>query len=277
MLEFDMEEIAELINDLNIVTKIKCVLYDKDFRILHDYKEQMCPFCATVRSDPAALKQCLACDLKGFEASRESKSVCRYRCHMGLTETVTPILCEGEIVGYIMMGQNLMSGDREAVRRRIADLDSRERQEALTAELARMRSIDSRELTAMCDLVDMCASYLRMKKLIKFSQTPIAVSLQDYIEDHLSDELDIRTLCREFKVSRSSLYLIASRELGVGITEYIRRVRMERAMELLAESAAPVSHVAEQVGFSDTNYFTKVFKKYAGRTPTAWRSAKGCK
>ena len=45
MLGFRMEEISALINDINIVTKINCVLFDRDFNLLHDYKDSMCRLC----------------------------------------------------------------------------------------------------------------------------------------------------------------------------------------------------------------------------------------
>ena len=72
-------------------------------------------------------------------------------------------------------------------------------------------------------------------------------------------------------MSKSSLYLFSVEHFGVGITEYIKNVRMEMAQDMLSTTDEPVSLVAERLGYTDANYFTKVFKKCTGVTPTAWR------
>ena len=107
--------------------------------------------------------------------------------------------------------------------------------------------------------------------LIKFRETPPAVLLKNYIAEHISDELDIKKMCREFKMSKSSLYLLSSESFGKGITEYIRGVRIDAAKELLTNTDDPISVIAEKVGYNDSNYFTKVFKKYTAKTPGEWR------
>ena len=190
---------------------------------------------------------------------------------MGLTETVTPIICEDSIVGYIMMGQKLMREDCETVKDNVEKFPDKSKREDMLKALDKMKYTSSEELNATCNLVEMCASYLRMKKLIKFRETPPAVLLKNYISEHISDELDIKKMCREFNMSKSSLYLLSSESFGKGITEYIRDVRIDEAKELLTSTDEPISVIAEKVGYNDSNYFTKVFKKYTAKTPGEWR------
>jgi len=57
----------------------------------------------------------------------------------------------------------------------------------------------------------------------------------------------------------------------MGVTDYVKECRSARARELLSETALPVCAVAERVGYTDTNYFTKVFKKATGKPPSKWR------
>ncbi|MBE6691077.1 MAG: helix-turn-helix domain-containing protein [Ruminococcaceae bacterium] len=271
MLGFRMEEISALINDINIVTKINCVLYDKDFRLLHNYKDSMCRFCSLVRTDPALAEACRASDLQGMRCALEQKGTYRYQCHMGLTETVTPIFYEDVLVGFMMIGQLLCERDEEAIRARIAALPDGALRQVLLRELVRMRRTEEAELSAMNNVVQMCVSYLRMQKLIQFKETPLSVLLKEYIEANLAEELNVKALCRQFNLSKSSLYLLSNEVFGKGVTDYIRERRVQRAKELLSETALPISAVAEQVGYTDTNYFTKVFKKATGKTPSAWR------
>ena len=58
---------------------------------------------------------------------------------------------------------------------------------------------------------------------------------------------------------------------GSTLTHVIAERRINAAKKLLIRSDAPVSAVAEEVGFSDYNYFTKIFKSLTGLTPSAYR------
>ncbi len=271
MLGFRMEEISELINDINITTGVNCVLYDKDFHVLHAYKNSMCPFCSLVRSDATCHEKCLECDRHGLSRAMETESTYRYKCHMGLTETVTPIICEDVIVGFVMAGQNLLQEDLADVRMHVDAFPIVSARPILHKELSKIRFTTHEELDAMSELVRMCADYLHMKKLIRFQDAPLSVRLRQYIESNLAEELDVEHLCRNLGLSKSSLYLLSREALGKGVTDYIRERRVQKACELLIDSALPISAVAERVGYSDMGYFTKVFKKHTGCTPSAYR------
>lgn len=271
MLSFRMDEIAELINDINIITKIKCVLYDKDFHILHDYENTMCPFCTLVRTDPQCCAQCLESDREGFRQSLRTRSVYKYICPMGLMETVTPIFCEDEIVGFIMMGQNLQKENLELVRERIRTFPDASKRPLMTEALSHMKFTSEEELAAMRSVVEMCAEYLHMKKLIRVSGMSPASLLKNFISEHLAEPLSVTRLCRELRMSQSSLYLLARESFGKSITEYIRDVRMEHARELLRDPAETVASAAEKVGYGDANYFAKVFRRCTGCTPREWK------
>ena len=55
--------------------------------------------------------------------------------------------------------------------------------------------------------------------------------------------------------------------VGTNFVDYLTRVRIERAKELLCCTSLQVSEIADQVGFRDYRYFSQIFKKYTGYTP----------
>ena len=75
MLKFNMEEISSILNDINLITKVKFDLYDKDFNILHGENQNMCEFCRLVRSSPECYKKCIKTEpivmLKHFSENPE--------------------------------------------------------------------------------------------------------------------------------------------------------------------------------------------------------------
>lgn len=94
-----------------------------------------------------------------------------------------------------------------------------------------------------------------------------------FIEQNYNIALDVQTLCDYVNYSRSYLSRVFHRETGFTIPEYINKIRMENAMELLRETSLPLREVAASVGIHDSFYFSKLFKKFTGRTPREYRLA----
>ena len=72
--------------------------------------------------------------------------------------------------------------------------------------------------------------------------------------------------------SRSKLCATFKAQTGESLGAYIRRRRMERAQDLLADSALTIAQVAERLGYPQQAAFAQAFKQHTGTTPTAWRS-----
>ncbi|MCM1111115.1 MAG: response regulator [Clostridium sp.] len=88
------------------------------------------------------------------------------------------------------------------------------------------------------------------------------------IEENIDNsQFSIADITREFGISRSLLHTKMKSFVNCSMTDYIRRRRIERACRLLREGYN-VSETAYRTGFSDPNYFSKVFKKEIGMTPT---------
>jgi AraC family transcriptional regulator, arabinose operon regulatory protein len=64
--------------------------------------------------------------------------------------------------------------------------------------------------------------------------------------------------------------------MGTSPMQYLRTVRVEAAKRLLVTIETPVGEVAAQVGFEDPLYFSRVFRKVTGKSPTAYREATNC-
>ena len=87
--------------------------------------------------------------------------------------------------------------------------------------------------------------------------------LRRYINYNYMEDLSVASLSRDFGFDRSYLYRIFKERYGVGLKEYITRVRMENATRLL-EDGFSVSETAALVGYPDPFNFSKAFKAYYG-------------
>lgn len=93
-----------------------------------------------------------------------------------------------------------------------------------------------------------------------------------YIDTHYAGkDCTVKDVAEALKIDRSYLYRMFKNEIGISIIDYIIRRRISRAEIMLANSDLSVKDVAYSVGFADQMYFSRVFKKTNGKTPTEFR------
>ncbi|MGE8533394.1 AraC family transcriptional regulator [Chryseobacterium sp.] len=92
----------------------------------------------------------------------------------------------------------------------------------------------------------------------------------DYIKRNLHQKLSIDSIAKLAYVSKSNFFKMFKDELGTSPNDFILQERITRAKELLA-SQISIKETAFQTGFSDTNYFTRVFKQLEGVTPKSYQ------
>lgn len=92
----------------------------------------------------------------------------------------------------------------------------------------------------------------------------------DYIRKNLHQKLSIDSIAKMAYVSKSNFFKMFKDELGTSPNEFILQERISRAKELL-KSRNSIKETAFQTGFSDTNYFTRVFKQLVGMTPKSYQ------
>lgn len=92
-----------------------------------------------------------------------------------------------------------------------------------------------------------------------------------YIREHPDGSLTLQHVANEVHVSANHLSERFKVESGLNYIEFVTHVRMERACRLLQESQAKVADISQMVGYEDVKYFTQLFKKHIGCTPSEYR------
>lgn len=95
----------------------------------------------------------------------------------------------------------------------------------------------------------------------------------NYIDFHYMEPLSLETLAARFSVNKNYLSTRFHKEKGMTVTDYINQTRISRASGLLRHTSLSIQQVAEQCGFTDGNYFTRIFKKLRGATPNEYRGS----
>lgn len=101
---------------------------------------------------------------------------------------------------------------------------------------------------------------------------PVIRDILNYISINYTQDISLRQLSDTNHVSEEHLSRLFKKELGVTLTTYIADLRTQKASELLKTTKLSIAEIAMYVGYSDSNYFVKVFKKRYGMTPSTYRS-----
>ena len=118
-------------------------------------------------------------------------------------------------------------------------------------------------------------SYLLIDHLLqvrsKHKRKIIGLALA-YIEEHYQEPITLNDVAGEIFLNPSYFCKIFKMEMNESFTKYLMKFRVKKAVELLNDPCLKIYEIAEQVGYSDVQYFTKIFKTVTGDIPTHYRN-----
>lgn len=105
------------------------------------------------------------------------------------------------------------------------------------------------------------------------ARTPaeLAEAVKRYIDENYRQSISLDTLAERFYFSREYIGRIFRAQYGCAVYEYIQQRRMEQAKALLANPRLSLQAIAEHLGYSNANYFSKAFRRHFGASPSEYR------
>lgn len=88
-----------------------------------------------------------------------------------------------------------------------------------------------------------------------------------YMEEHLCENLSFSTICVFSAQSATNLKTVFKSVTGMGVMEYYRHLKIERAKQLLREGCGNITQIADRLGYTSVHYFSRHFKQATGMTP----------
>ncbi|NWL86699.1 DNA-binding response regulator [Paenibacillus sp. 79R4] len=95
--------------------------------------------------------------------------------------------------------------------------------------------------------------------------------LLEQVREHYAEELSLKTLSQKLDMHPNYLGQLFQQEVGLSFSDYVNQYRIEKATQLLIHTDQKTAEIAVSVGYIDTSYFYRQFKKYAGVSPTELR------
>jgi AraC-like DNA-binding protein len=237
------------------------------------------PFCPRTAEKS---RSCAACSQMQDRLSQSAiQSHATVYCGYGLSETAVPIRLGSQTIGYLQTGQVLLNKPtptrfRQAVEeanRMGVDINTPRAREAYFSAPVMTRQ----KMESVATLLGVFADHLAIQSnQIAVQQAsaepPIISRAKRYIEDHHREDLSLGQVAASVHTSLFYFCKLFKRHTGVSFTEYVSRLRTEKAKKLLLNPNLRVSEIAYEVGFQSLTHFNRVFKRILHESPTEYRT-----
>jgi len=263
-------ELEKILNNFSSIFDIRIAYYLPDGS---EYKigsnKVISPYCLLLREVMGYRKKCLALDALKRECSKEKKCIQSYICHGGCNEVIKPIFNDEEILGYIMMGQAVSkSGIPDTVMR---DAEKYGIRDEIVRSFSLLPHYERAKMNDIIQLFSELTDLVVLKNLIKHRELGAVKKVVEYMKA-MDSRIDLRKAAEIAHISESRLRHRFKEELGKSFSEVKNSLCLEKAHQaLLKDKELSIQEIAFRYGYADPLYFSRVFKKYFGYSPSRIR------
>jgi AraC-like DNA-binding protein/ligand-binding sensor protein len=250
----------------------------ESWQLPHHGKRHENPLCAMLAEKSKSCATCLQMQQKLSESAQfEAATV---TCQLGLVDTAVPVRLGDKLIGFLQTGQVL---------RKKASPAQIGRTSALLAEWGLQMSRDrlqnaydstklftSKQYDAMVKLLSIFAEYISTvsNQIVvrhENAESPVIKRAKEYIVENQAEDLSLGQVAKAVNTSTFHFCKMFKKVTGVNFTEYVSRVRVEKARNLLLNPNLRISEIAYEIGFQSLTHFNRVFKTITGQSPTDYR------
>lgn len=235
-------------------------------------------FCAIMAEKSRTCAACLQTQEKLAKDAMDTP--CVINCAYGLCELAVPVKLGAQTIGLLQTGQVMHQKPTPAAFRRAVakakelgvDIDDFKSKEAyFLTPVASQKKLDS-----VSTLLSIFAEHLSMKSnqialQAAGAEPPVITKAKQFILEHHTEDLSLGQVAAAVHTSLFYFCKLFRKVTGTTFTEYVSRIRIERAKNLMLNANLRVSEIAYEVGFQSLTHFNRVFKKLVGESPTEYR------
>ncbi|MBO5952524.1 MAG: helix-turn-helix domain-containing protein [Oscillospiraceae bacterium] len=279
-------DITQYINTIRALCQVGICYYDLNnfFEYnqygIRDNRGHYCEFCRKVRELPIGRKSCdLSDKTDAVRLAEQYKKPFFFECHIGMQELIVPIFKGSMLLGILFVGQcatestdhqvivsraNSLGGDGEKMLQLFQQLPFKAKDDLLNI---------GKLLSAYFETMIYSRELMFSNVSISDLTSGTAQKMKDYIDSNYTYSISPGKVAKVFFINPSYASRCFHQHTGISMSEYINSVRIEKAKYFLSGTSIPIGNIALNVGFSNCNYFSRVFKKAVGITPTAFRKS----
>jgi AraC-like DNA-binding protein/ligand-binding sensor protein len=237
-------------------------------------------FCEIMSRQSRTCAACLEVQQKLSDTARhEARTV---TCFAGLCDTAVPVRLGGELLGFLQTGQVALKKPTRAQFRRttrqLIDWGLKVDLSELEEAYFHTRVLAPAQYQAMVRLLTIFGQHLatvgnQLAVQESHAEPPAITRARRHIETHQAEPLTLGAVARVANMSSFYFCKMFKQATGLNFTEYVTRVRVEKARNLLLNPHARSSEVAYATGFQSLTHFNRSFRRFTGQSPTQFRAA----
>lgn len=251
------------------------------WRLALEGKRYQNPFCALLAKSNRTCAACLQVQKEMQDmAGAGPKTV---TCFAGLCDTAVPVKAGEKVIGYLQTGQVALRKPNEVQFNRITQqlVDW-----GVSVDLTQLKdayyhshTLPPQQYTAIVKLLEIFATHvstLANEIVVQEdeAESPLIRRARAYILANQADPIDLDKVAQAMHVSTFYFCKMFKKATGLTFTDYLSRVRVEKAKTLLLNPHLRISEIAYDVGFQSLTHFNRMFRKIVGESPTAYRESK---
>ena len=258
-----------MLAELHNISGFRISLHGMDFEEIAAYPEMALPFCRYIHSCKGEHSKCIKSDAQACKKVRESEKTFIYKCRYGLTEVICPLHTLGSTSGYLMMGQARdESVSKDFLYSVLGALGAQEKADSLIKTIP---YISKKKTASFAKIMTICAEYMTLMNALPRNKPSTAELTRLYVYENFQGKITMRDICSALGRTKSAICPAFKEKYGITVMEYLTELRIEQAKKMLRETDMTVGEISYDIGFSDTSYFSKVFLKTVGISPTHYR------
>lgn len=260
-----------VLKELHNISGFRISIHDTNLNEICAYPEHLSDFCALIQKNPQIKKCCIDNDAKAFKKVCNSEDINIYQCQFGLYEAVAPLYHSGVLAGFLMMGQTIdtKKNSRDYIYQKtspyIKDKD------LLQSKIDNIPTSSREKILSCISIMNICAEYISLTNRLNVTDKNLAAQIKKYINENFNSKITIEHLCSLFFYSKPTIINTFKNTYHLSVHKYLKKVRLDHALNLLDNTSDSIYQVAMNCGFSDQNYFSKVFLKEYGIPPSEYR------
>jgi AraC-like DNA-binding protein/ligand-binding sensor protein len=264
-------------------TKLPLTLRPMEYwQVPHEGQPQQNPFCALVARKSKGCVACLEASQKLAEAveGEGATGPATVKCFAGLCDSGVPLRFGDKTIGMLQTGQVALEPPSHEHFQTIAEkliawgakVDLKELEEAYFES----RVLTREQYEATLRLLDIFAHHLSdvANKILteeKHAESPLVKKVRTFLEDRYHGPVMLEEVAKAMRYSTFYFCKLFKKATGMTFTDFLNRVRVEKAKNLLENPHLRVNEAAFEVGFQSLAHFNRVFRKIVGVSPTEFR------
>jgi AraC-like DNA-binding protein len=238
-------------------------------------------FCALATRNLEGCRGCLETQRRAQRGVASRLVSQQVSCFAGLTDVAVPVVVGGQHVATLMSGQVFRRQPTERDFLMVSKMLKGERngpwEKKLRQAYFETPVVTADRFEAIIHLLNVFARYLAdyasRHAIASSPDEPPAVSnAKEFVQSHAEETITLAMVVEHVHVSRFYFCKLFKKATGMTLTEYVSRVRVEKAKNLLTNPSLRVSEVVYVSGFGSIPRFNSVFKRYVGMPPTEYRA-----